>query len=301
MHRQSVGVEHGYFALLMPDTDPSWDLEAAFAGSENGLIGVGVLGQISVRTRTLFGFVRLSAFLHDEPPALRDAPDIVEASLHLIGDLRVIDGFGDQVATYGIAPGDYILRASFGGGEPEEVLLDLWPQTGLTAGRVLRSSTGHGGRWHGETGDPVLLNQPADEQEPEAEGLIESSQFYSNGLCGLYFPLSQVLAAFQDADLWSTEGRTGSLHGRPGLKRGESLEVEDTRVTEHSIALSLQRRVGSQQSRVTVEFALEEYGVARTRVETRVGADSQATADRIAVFVDERVGIAGDRLSADPD
>lgn len=144
LFRGEKHVGHHWF-LLGTGTEPveGWTMDDCFAGRGNGLCGAREPGQLVMLTGLHTGNVPVAVELHDHPPPVPDATDIVEVSFTVTrGPVGVFTDSGEESPTdLALPPDFYRVRYCADGMDdaramdcrlddtpaPDDYLLQLWP------------------------------------------------------------------------------------------------------------------------------------------------------------------------------
>jgi hypothetical protein len=159
-------VRVGYSQVYVQVGDDAFDttdLEACFAGQDNGLCGAGVPGGLWLVTGLHTGSVPFEVQVHEAEPGVPDRDDVVEVSLSVpAGPVVLLGWAGESSAVLDLPPGTYRVRYAADGmdagraadvrsaEEPpaDSYLLQFWPAP-HAADRVVRTGSETARYWHG--------------------------------------------------------------------------------------------------------------------------------------------------------
>jgi hypothetical protein len=144
------------------DVFDTTDLQACFAGQDNGLCGAGVPGGLFLVTGLHTGSVPFDVEAHEADPGVPDREDVVEVSLSVPGGPVLLLGWaGESTAVLDLPPGTYRVRYCADGmdagraadvrtmEEPplDSYLLQFWPAP-HAADQVVRTGSKIARYWH---------------------------------------------------------------------------------------------------------------------------------------------------------
>lgn len=154
----SILVDYRQFYITPPGGMNSGDMQAAFAGQQNGLCGAAHDGMLFLVTGLHYGNVALTIDLAPAPPEVDEQwEEIVEVPFVVSaeGGVHLEEWDGDVRADIPLAPGPYRVRyhgsgmdAAHQGEEVDRYLLVFWPAP-VAPDAVVKTTSDSAGYWHG--------------------------------------------------------------------------------------------------------------------------------------------------------